>query len=265
MDSHSSLEKVKVFFQEIYQLWKKQARSDQDICALAILGWSFFYEGFTFAQGKNSPFLKDVTYLDFLNLSSKELQDFFTHFRVKKIPLGTLQLFKEQQDFFFIVEHIPSVVEMLDYQSNGQRPVTLIFNTERATLPVLNKKNGFHFFLHDLEHLARFHETPTTFRQQQRFFQLMKNAESSFSSRTEQSSHFDRGFDYLISDMNTHWGHSLSYLKAILCQEFSGQALLEKAESLAHAWTGHHVEQNAIVSFFNSPDQKVDNLSFLFE
>ena len=116
-------------------------------------------------------------------------------------------------------EDIPSPREVLHWQAQGQRAVTVLTKFPRMCEPVLNKANAFVFFLHDLEHAYKFFHSPALRAGQCAFFAALENAfERGVFAPYFDDAEFVKKFHYLMSDMNTHPEHSRQYLRAILVE-----------------------------------------------
>ncbi len=116
-------------------------------------------------------------------------------------------------------ENVPSPRDILHWQAQGTRAVTVLTEYPRLHKAVLSKPDALAFFLHDLEHAYKFFHLPALHTGQCALFVLLEDA-------------FDRGvfvpyfndaefaarFYYLMSDMNTHPEHGRQYLRAILVE-----------------------------------------------
>ncbi len=115
--------------------------------------------------------------------------------------------------------HIPDVRTVLAMQVEGKRPVTVLSAWPRMLSPVLAKANAFAFMVHDLEHAFKFFHHPELHGQQREFFRLLHQALNlGLFDGYLQDSVFSAKFDYLASDMNTHFMHACQYLRAILVE-----------------------------------------------
>lgn len=116
-------------------------------------------------------------------------------------------------------EDVPDPVEILRLQARGERAVTVLTEWPRLCQPVLGKRDGFAFFLHDLEHAHRFFHDPVLHDAQRTFFAgLAALHERGVFARYLEDAVFMKKFHYLISDMNTHPEHARQYLRAILIE-----------------------------------------------
>jgi len=133
-------------------------------------------------------------------------------------------------------EHIPTPLQVLEMQTQGTRPVTLISSFPRLLEPVLSKANAHAFMVHDLEHAYKFNHETTLHLAQQAFFKCLWQAERQgrFAAYADDSE-FSKKFDYLISDMNTHPAHSTQYLRAILVERVLKSEGKVQADTLSPA------------------------------
>ncbi|GAB4021518.1 MAG: hypothetical protein Fur0010_24550 [Bdellovibrio sp.] len=162
-----------------------------------------------------------------------------------------------------ILFHIPTPIEVLRYQSEGLRVVTVLWKKDRVLLPVLEKKNALDFILHDLEHLYKFEFDPALKKQQIVFAKFIQQAlEKGLFDHFLSDPEFQKKFDYLASDMNTHPVHGLKFMKAMYLEYFlrhridqSNQTLSLQEElifddhmkQLAVHWGWNKEAQNALI------------------
>jgi hypothetical protein len=144
-----------------------------------------------------------------------------------------------------LLERIPDAHEVLVFQVQGTRPVTLLAGYPRLLQPALARANGLDFMTHDLEHACKFFGDETLHRLQHRFFTLLLRADArGLLNPWPGDAVFASHIDYLVSDMNTHPVHGLRYLSAnlidcLLRQEGknSRQILSAAGEAtLRHQW-----------------------------
>lgn len=114
---------------------------------------------------------------------------------------------------------VPSPRQVLQMQSQGTRPVTVIAAYPQLLAPVHDKEDAFHFFVHDLEHAHRFFEDPESHAAQRKLAQALLSAldAGEFASYLGDPV-FCAKFEYLMADMNTHVAHALHYLRATLVE-----------------------------------------------
>ena len=189
--------------------WQKKTR---DSLLLDFLSWEEIF--------KTSPFLLE-----------NWCQNFFLNLKIVGIS-GKAYFVLEKWQWCEKYTNIPSLCsfistpeQVLENQVKGQRPLAILFSRykkENAHLPVLNKKDVFNFFLHDLEHAANFFQTPEVFLSQKKFFKRIKELkEGHFFENLKKAGVSSHKLDYLISDMNSHWVHMLSFLKGTVEESLS--------------------------------------------
>jgi hypothetical protein len=110
---------------------------------------------------------------------------------------------------------IPSPEEMLRTQCEGRRIFTLLLRPEEQFVAYGRHRDACDFLLHDFEHAHKFFADPDSHRGQVRFFRVLRATLGSFEPwRNDQQ--FNRDFDYLKADMNSHPVHLMKYLKAVV-------------------------------------------------
>ncbi len=117
-----------------------------------------------------------------------------------------------------LVDKILSPYEVLAYQAEGIRPVTML--VQELDLPVLHRKNSLDFFCHDLEHGYMYFFDQALYEMQQDFFDRVKETlDSGLWDRYLEDKEKRKNFYYLISDMNTHKEHYKAYLNSFIPKE----------------------------------------------
>lgn len=163
-----------------------------------------------------------------------------------------------------LLTRIPSPRDVLDMQTQGTRPVTVINDFPRAIQPVLSKANGFQFLVHDLEHAWKFCHDATQHQAQRHFFRLLQRAHDADLFATYlHDAVFTEKFDYLISDMNTHPVHGLRYFHAVLVEcllrqegkslreplsPAAKQEIIQLIRQLAETWALEERETHALLA-----------------
>jgi hypothetical protein len=162
--------------------------------------------------------------LDFKNakISKALLEDsprlILEKFQFKKIKGKAIECLKRWHDGewnLVLSEKIFTPFEVLDYQVQGIRPVTM--KMKRFEDPILHRKSSLDFFVHDLEHGYMFFHDENLKNMQIRFFKDIKDSldRGEWNERLKDAD-FREKFHYLISDMNTHEEHYKAYLQAII-------------------------------------------------
>ena len=141
------------------------------------------------------------------------------------VPLAALRALGAWDAGTFRVQmllHVPTPLEVLRFQAQGVRPVTLLMDPERLWTSVERFPNAFELTVHDLIHAERFQRDQAVMVSQVGFFLLLQDlvSSSTINSLLESDPELKREFEYVLSDMNTVPVHGLQYLKAILIRHY---------------------------------------------
>jgi hypothetical protein len=187
-----------------YEKWKNKTLTDAQY-ALAF---------FLFYHCKKYPSKQIQNYLAQNQLSSTALQNFV----FKKVKAKALMALKKWNEGLWqcqVLDYIPTPYEVLNFQAQGIRPVTLLLQDDFKT--ILHKEDCLEFMLHDLEHGHMFFYDLEKKQMQLQFF---KNVQESLKTplwhKHLEDDAFKEKFYYLISDMNTHLEHYRYYLKSMI-------------------------------------------------
>lgn len=135
--------------------------------------------------------------------------------KIKAKAIVCLQKWVSGDWNLILSEKIFTPYEVLSYQAQGIRPVTMKFSAAEA--PVLHRKSSLDFFVHDLEHGYMFFYDETLMTMQRDFFSRIETSLSSgLWNKYLTDSVFREKFYYMISDMNSHQEHYRAYLRSIL-------------------------------------------------
>jgi hypothetical protein len=135
--------------------------------------------------------------------------------KVKNKALLSLRKWCLGEWSFKLTSKIPTPYEVLEAQSRGVRPVSMILQEEFK--PILNREDCLEFFLHDLEHGYMFFYSDQLKGMQTLFFcNVLKSLENNLWDNYLEDKDFREKFHYLISDMNTHLEHYRYFLKSML-------------------------------------------------
>lgn len=143
-------------------------------------------------------------------------------FRWRSIPPAALEILLEWHRAAVPLRlcfDIPNVEAVLADQTAGRRCVSVLIGDPETFFNGADGRDGFSFILHDLLHASHFFENKDHFRRQVFFSRWMLDLlHSGLAARGE-------AFDYLASDMNTHWVHAMKCLKSILPEEARDRCL----------------------------------------
>lgn len=124
--------------------------------------------------------------------------------------------------------YVPTPLEILQKQAMGQRVVT-VFSDPEDWKKTWGHHDAWNFIAHDLIHADHFFENPENRNGQIQFYKTILNF---WQSEEISSLHDDPGFEYLISDMNSHPAHMLETLKSLLIRSFKKQNAISDQEKL---------------------------------
>lgn len=213
------------------QRWRADEFDAPVFAALYFLHWQIASHGQSFASRKNKIDPRPVAteWLAVMAAAEGEglrgrLHDWLqrSQFRgvINNVPVALVHWLQGTWPLI-LRQDIPSPRDILHWQAQGRRAVTVLTDYPRLREPVLNKANAFVFFLHDLEHAYKFFHSPALRDGQCAFFAMLEAAfDRGVFIPYFDSAEFVTQFHYLMSDMNTHPEHSRQYLRAILVEYY---------------------------------------------
>jgi hypothetical protein len=147
------------------------------------------------------------------------LAHWLREFQIKKLPDSvsrTLYFWGQEKYAIELKQSDITPREMLAYQAQGRRVVTLSQACALNGELVDGSRDALEFLLHDLVHADLFFSDEKKFNDQKSFFSsLLKLLEEGFLCQEQQTDpQFQKDFNYLISDMNSHPAHLAAMLKA---------------------------------------------------
>lgn len=188
---------------EAFTLWKNAQLDDSNMAVI------YFTHRFAL-DFKNAKLSKAL-----LGDSPRLILEKFQFKKIKGKAIECLKRWHDGEWNLVLSEKIFTPFEVLDYQVQGIRPVTMKMN--RFEDPILHRKSSLDFFVHDLEHGYMFFHDENLKNMQIRFFKDIKESldRGEWNERLKDAD-FREKFHYLISDMNTHEEHYRAYLQAII-------------------------------------------------
>ncbi|MCB1142939.1 MAG: hypothetical protein H7A24_15555 [Leptospiraceae bacterium] len=151
-------------------------------------------------------------------LKGMKVSDLFFQYRFRSIPgsiYSGLENWVDGLNCPILSLEMVSDRNMLNLMSEGKRSVAiLIENAIQGN--ILEKRDAFEFFLHDLAHAHTFFDVKYSYIGQIEFFNLLKSEIDWFEGASGRDPVFSKQFHYCLSDMNSHPDHLRSYLRAIL-------------------------------------------------
>lgn len=162
---------------------------------------------------KNSKLPIDLNLMDFLN-----------EYKVKAIPescFRSLCFISTQRYPLFVTESVPTPQELLQIQISGRRIVSINEDFESWPTTLYSDRDFLGFILHDLIHADHFFLAPLHRDGQLGFYIYIQNfLQDETLQLLLESSAFRSGFEYIISDMNSHPVHLFQTLHSLLFTEF---------------------------------------------
>lgn len=159
---------------------------------------------------------------DFLKkLKSSYLMDVFVEYRPRQLPQSVFEVlwaWSQQKYDLHLFSTMPTPLQMLTYQANGARVVTLDLSAAVRGELVDGKRDAFEFLLHDLIHADLFFRDVNLHEQQKEFFGFLLLQIERFKLLEHADDLFLQDLHYLMSDMNSHRAHLQAHWEAILIQ-----------------------------------------------
>jgi hypothetical protein len=188
------------------------------------------------------------------------LLTFLNEVKIKALPdscLISLIKLTHQDDPLQIIFEVPKPLELLNYQLQGKRIIS--FNEDVSTWPttLYHGRDFLSFMIHDLIHANHFFSSPENRHGQLGFYrsikQILNDPELKILLQNED---FRNGFEYIISDMNSHPVHLFKTLHAKILQTTND---LAQTQIIWKGWTEVWSNQNLSL---NSALQKVNTQLF---
>jgi hypothetical protein len=208
------------YFEKIERDWKNNQKNNGQVILLYILLCLQELAEKNFLQIKNKTAQKMPTLSLIENFDFIDTHLFFTNYSLRKIKeKAQLALAAILNNKFHVVltEDVLAPYDLLKMQAQGKRVVGLHFDHKTRSQSILTKKNGLHFAIHDLEHAWEFFHDSKLYQIQIGTFRLLlKLEQDSFFKQLKDDTELRERYFYLIIDMNTHWGHTLMFMQALL-------------------------------------------------
>lgn len=127
-----------------------------------------------------------------------------------------------------LLHHIPTPKELLEFQGQGKRVVT-VFLKEEELDSLHHGKEAWDFTVHDLIHADHFFENPQWREGQVEFYQFLSR---NWFHPEIAKLHNSAEFEYLIADMNSHPRHLFLTLSALILKSLKTQQGLSLKQAL---------------------------------
>ncbi len=151
--------------------------------------------------------------------TTAHLLDVAVEYRIRLLPqaiFSVLWKWGRGECDLLLWDRVPTPFEMLDYQSKGQRIVTMDLQKAAQGELVDGQRDAFEFLLHDLLHADLFFKDQETHAQQRSFFSQLKEIILREKLLDVTDELFLRDLAYLMADMNSHRAHLEAHFRAIL-------------------------------------------------
>jgi hypothetical protein len=178
------------------------------------IAWDFFSIYYTNRNAKKLYNTK-AQKIDY----NQDLINFLKSVRFYRVPDSiriTFINWMENRWKIVLLDYNPTAYEMLNYQANGIRIVTIDWEAAIEGIFVFGIRDAFEHFLHDLEHSYNFFADSVEYEKQTKFFEYLKNFYPEIEDLLKINPDFVQKWEYLVSDMNTHHQHLKHYTKAFL-------------------------------------------------
>ena len=160
--------------------------------------------------------------------SETNLTDFINVCKIKAVPEScnrSLSFIANNYYPLLISEIIPTPKELLQLQISGKRVITLNEDCELWPTNYYSGRDFLGFIMHDLIHADHFFLDPEHRDGQLGFFRFIeKILEDKMLNELLFLESFKTGFEYIISDMNSHPVHLFQTLHALLFTENLNEA-----------------------------------------
>lgn len=163
--------------------------------------------------------------------SAMNLIDFINVCKIKAFPEScnrSLCFIANKKYPLIITEKTPSPKELLKIQISGQRVITINEDCELWPTNYYSGRDFLGFILHDLIHADHFFLDPEHRDGQLGFFHFIENIlNDEILNKLLFLDSFKTGFEYIISDMNSHPVHLFQTLHALLFTESKNDKLAQ--------------------------------------
>jgi hypothetical protein len=164
------------------------------------------------------------------------LMDVAVEYRIRLLPqaiFDVLWKWGQGECNLLLWDRIPTPFEMLDYQSQGKRIVTMDLQKASRGELVDGQRDAFEFLLHDLLHADLFFKNTEIHEQQRSFFSQLKEIILCEKLLETADNLFLQDLSYLMADMNSHRAHLEAHFRAILITQQLRQEQRDPREPLS--------------------------------
>ncbi len=242
--------------QALFKMWKTRFQKLSDVEKLQawVLSLSCLRRPQDWFGGKRqTPFRDDAPFTNSLSLQElfqntpvlipKKINpqlnifDFINNYKVKALPEACFRSLCYMVDKLYplkITRGETPPLELLRIQLNGERIVALNEDYETWPYTLYANRDFLGFTLHDLIHADHFFHEPKHRNGQMGFYRFIQNfIEHTSLAQLMQNPEFQTGFEYIISDMNSHPLHLFQTLHSLLFKTLKNDEL---AQSIWLEW-----------------------------
>lgn len=171
-----------------------------------------------------------------------QLCELISSYKIKPLPdscLKSLSLMKDETYPLKVIFWLPTPMELLSYQLKKQRIISLNEDYELWPEMLYAERDFLSFLIHDLIHADHFFSNNTNRDGQLGFYRCIQQIlNDHFLCELLQNENFKKGFEYIISDMNSHPVHLFKTLHARLKQTVNENKLsFQIWKSWVSLWT----------------------------
>lgn len=231
--SPEHLEQVLPFLKQNVGTLISGKHPETELCTLYILLFLRIRHPRNWLQKKSNeaPVVKSKLILDLIpesfqltewekeKLSDVTCESLFLNFNLKGIPLSVnrsmVEWIRGNWDIRLLT-HIPTPFELLNYQVNKARCLTITTDPEELATLVLSARDPLSFVLHDLMHADHFFHHVDIIDGQLGFYEMVNRVyeKPELKAAMKKDKQFKREFDYVASDMNAYVIHLYKCLKS---------------------------------------------------
>jgi hypothetical protein len=152
-------------------------------------------------------------------LAGLTCESLFLNFNLKGIPLSVnrsmVEWLRGNWDIRLLT-HIPTPFELLNYQVNKARCLTITTDPDELASLVLSARDPLSFVLHDLMHADQFFHHFEIIDGQLGFYEMVNRVyeKPELKAAMKKDKQFKREFEYVASDMNAYVIHLFKCLKS---------------------------------------------------
>lgn len=169
--------------------------------------------------------------------SQLNIIDFINNFKIKAVPesaMRSLCFISNKRYPLIITQEIPDAKKLLQLQISGKRIISINEDYEKWPHTLYAERDHLGFLLHDLIHADHFFYEARHRDGQLGFYNFINLIIDDAQVQTLlKSESFKKGFEYIISDMNSHPLHLFQTLHSLLFSELKND---EFAMQLWSTW-----------------------------